>query len=77
MAEFLESMGFVAKAFGMHLPNQQAQNKPTLKDAQVLVAKNATYLNEMEREIQASTGKKAKPKGSYGCVSPQTIIIIS
>ena len=56
-------MGFVAKAFGMHLPNQQAQNKPSLKDAQVLVAKNATYLNEMEREIQASTGKKAKPKG--------------
>ena len=55
MAEFLESMGFVAKAFGMHLPNQQAQNKPSLKDAQVLVAKkNATYLNEMEREIQAS-----------------------
>ena len=45
MAEFLESMGFVAKAFGMHLPNQQAQNKPSLKDAQVLVAKKC-YLFE-------------------------------
>ena len=27
----------------------------------------------MEKEIQASTGKKAKPKGSDGSVSPQTI----
>ena len=46
----------------MHLPNQQAQNKPSLKDSQVLVAKNATYLNEMEREIQASTGKRLSLK---------------
>ena len=53
MAEFLESMGFVAKAFGMHLPNQQAQNKPLLKDAQVLVAKKC-YI--FERNGEGDTG---------------------
>ena len=50
-----------------------AQNKPTHEDANVLVAKSASYLNDMEKEIQASTGKKAKPKGSDGSVSSQTI----
>ena len=62
MAEFLESMGFVAKAFGMHLPNQQAQNKPSLKDAQVLVAKNATFLMKWRERYRHPLEKRLSLK---------------
>ena len=46
LAEFLASMGFVAKAFGMYLPNQLDGSRQTNTwRCQCICRKNASYMN--------------------------------